>query len=84
MEGVDGNAAAGVLREVFGTEMTGYAGTCGSCGAAAPLAESAAFTGGPGTVLRCDRCDGLLIVITRIRKVSCVDLMGLAALDAPA
>jgi hypothetical protein len=84
MENLDGNAAAGVLREVFGTEMTGYAGTCGSCGTTAALGESAAFTGGPGTVLRCARCDGLLIGITRVRGVRCVDLMGLAALDPPA
>jgi hypothetical protein len=37
MDGVDGNAAAGVLREVFGTEMTAYIGTCGSCGRVAAL-----------------------------------------------
>lgn len=84
MEGVDGNAAAGVLREVFGTEMTAYAGTCGSCGTTAALGESGAFPGGPGLVIRCGRCDGLLAVITRVRGVHCVDLMGLAALEAPA
>lgn len=84
MEGVDGNVAAGVLRELFGTEMTGYVGTCGSCGWAGALGESAAFPGGPGLVLRCPHCDGLLMVITRVRGVRCVDLMGLAALDAPA
>jgi hypothetical protein len=84
MDGVDGNAAAGVLREVFGTEMTAYIGTCGSCGRIAALGESAAFPGGPGMVIRCAGCDGLLVVITEIRDMRCVDLMGLAALDAPA
>jgi hypothetical protein len=81
MEGVDGNAAAGVLLEVFGTEMTARAGTCASCGRTAPLGESAAFPGGPGLVIRCTSCDGLLVVITRIREVRCVDLMGLASLE---
>ena len=84
MESLDGNAVAGVLRNVFGVEMTDSAGTCGSCGTTAVLGESAAFPGGPGTVIRCCHCDGLLMVITLVRGVHCVDLMGLAALDASA
>lgn len=84
MEDVDGNVAAGVLRELFGTEMTGYVGTCATCGRTAALGESAAFPGGPGLVLRCANCDALLVVVTRVRAVRCVDLMGLVALRPPA
>ena len=31
---LDGNAIAGLLREVFAVEMTTAIGTCGGCGAA--------------------------------------------------
>lgn len=80
MDELDGNGVAGLLREVFGTEMTTAAATCGSCGAVALLGESAVYPGGPGTVVRCRSCAGVLAVITRIRGMNCVDLMGIRAL----
>lgn len=82
MDGLDGNGAAGLLREIFGQEMTTAAATCASCGAVAPLGESDFYPGGPGTVIRCRYCTGILIVITQVRGVHCVDLMGLRALDS--
>ena len=78
---LDGNAAAGQLREVFGQEMTTVVATCASCGAAGPIGESDLYLGGPGTVIRCRHCTGILIVITQIRGMHCVDLMGLRDLD---
>ena len=33
MEALDGNAIAGLLQEVFGTEMTTALGMCATCGA---------------------------------------------------
>ena len=33
---LDGNAVAGLLRELFAVEMTTATGTCGRCGAAGP------------------------------------------------
>jgi hypothetical protein len=77
---VDGNAIAGLLHEVFGTEMTPAVGTCASCGATGPLAECVVYLRAPGTVVRCRRCTALLIVIVRVRAMNCVDLRGLAAL----
>jgi hypothetical protein len=81
MSELDGNGAAGLLREVFGTEMTTAVATCASCGAAGPIGESDLYLGGPGTVIRCRHCTGVLIVITQIRGIHCVDLMGMKALD---
>lgn len=81
MDELDGNAAAGLLREVFGAEMTTAAATCASCGAVAPIGESDLYPGGPGTVIRCRHCTSVLIVITRIRGMHCVDLMGVRELD---
>ncbi len=78
---LDGNAIAGLLHEVFGTEMTPAIGTCASCGATGPLAECVVYLRAPGTVVRCRRCTALLIVIVRVREMNCVDLRGLAALE---
>jgi Family of unknown function (DUF6510) len=81
MDELDGNRAAGLLREVFGMEMTAAAATCASCGFVAAVGESDLYLGGPGTVIRCRRCTGILIVITQIRGMHCVDLMGVRELD---
>ena len=81
MDELDGNGAAGLLREVFGAEMTTAVATCASCGAVAPIGESDLYLGGPGTVIRCRHCTSVLIVITQIRGVHCVDLMGMRELD---
>jgi Family of unknown function (DUF6510) len=83
MDELDGNRAAGLLREIFGREMTGVAATCASCGTVAPIGEGGLYTGGPGTVIRCRNCASVLVVITQIRGVGCVDMMGITALDTP-
>jgi hypothetical protein len=81
MDELDGNRAAGLLQEVFGAEMTTAAATCASCGSVAPIGESDLYLGGPGTVIRCRHCTGILIVISQIRGMYCVDLMGVRELD---
>ena len=83
MEDLDGNGAAGLLLEVFGTEMTRAAVTCGSCQTVQLIGESALYPGGPGTVIRCHACASVLMVITQIRGMHCLDLMGIGAMDMP-
>ena len=78
---LDGNAIGGLLLEIFAAEMTSAETTCAACGAVGPVAETMVYLGGPGTVVRCRRCTSVLMVITRIRGVSCVDLSGLAAMQ---
>ena len=80
MDPVDGNALAGLLHEVFGAEMTAAVGTCAHCGSRRQVAESVVYLGGPGTVVRCRDCAGLLMAFTRIRDMNCVDLTGLSDL----
>ncbi len=80
---LDGNAAAGVLATVFGTDMTAAHGRCGSCGSTLVLGEVLAFVGGPGTVLRCRGCLALLVVLVERRDLVCADLQGLSELDVP-
>jgi len=81
MDALDGNAIGGLLHQVFGTEMTSARGTCAHCGATGPVAELVVYLRGPGTVVRCRACGGLLMVFAEVRGFTCVDLQGLAALD---
>jgi len=83
MEELDGNGAAGLLHEVFGTEMTVAVATCASCGSATQIGEGVLYAGGPGTVIRCRSCESVLVVITAVRGKYCVDLMGIRALEMP-
>jgi Family of unknown function (DUF6510) len=80
MEALDGNAVAGQLMEIFGHEMTTAVFTCGTCGAGARVAEAAVYMRAPGTVARCRSCSAVLMVVTTIREINCVDLGGVADL----
>jgi DNA-directed RNA polymerase subunit RPC12/RpoP len=82
MEALDGNAIAGLLQEVFGTEMTTATGVCSYCGSAIMLAELVVYLQAPGTVVRCRACGNILMVFVRHRTCTCVDLGGLADLAA--
>jgi hypothetical protein len=84
MEALDGNAIAGQLYEVFGTEMTTAIGTCAQCGARAPVAELVVYLRAPGTVARCRTCGSVLMVIVTRREIAGVDLRGLAGLELSA
>jgi hypothetical protein len=76
---LDGNAVAGLLHVVFGTEMTEASGTCGSCGASAQVGAVHVFRAA-GVVLRCPWCDSVLAKIVQQEMQACVDLRGLRAL----
>jgi Family of unknown function (DUF6510) len=60
---LDGNAAGGMLSEVFAVEMTTATMICGSCGAGGPVGAMHLFRGA-GIVLRCPQCDNALVKIT--------------------
>jgi hypothetical protein len=81
MAALDGNAIAGTLVAVFGTELTTAIGACASCGRRSLVGEFAVYLRGPGTVVRCRHCAGVVMVIVEARGVTCVDLQGLEALE---
>ena len=81
MSGLDGNAVAGLLFDVFGAELTTATGECAGCGARGPIAETEVFLHAPGTVVRCRSCHGVLMVLVTVRGTTCVDLRGLARLE---
>jgi hypothetical protein len=76
-EALDGNAIAGLLRDVFGAEMTTATGVCVHCGSKSRVAEFAVYVRAPGTVARCRTCDSVLMVLVTIREITCVDVRGL-------
>jgi hypothetical protein len=77
---LDGNAIAGLLQEVFATEMTTVIGTCATCGASREIGAVHVYRGA-APVLRCSACEAVLATIVRRESVACVDLGGFRALD---
>jgi Family of unknown function (DUF6510) len=78
METLDGNALAGLFAEVFGKEMTSTVITCRTCGTAAPIGGTVVYPNPMAAIVRCRNCTQLLILITQIHGVSCVDMLGVA------
>ncbi len=62
---LDANAIAGLLTEVFGTEMTVVASRCTHCGNRAQIGSLRAYIHAPGVVLRCSTCTGVVLRIMR-------------------
>jgi Family of unknown function (DUF6510) len=77
---LDGNAAAGILREVFASEMTTALGTCGSCGAVGPVGAVHVYVSA-GVVLRCPSCEAVLMRIVESESRLWVDLTGLRSIE---
>jgi hypothetical protein len=78
---LDGNAAAGLLREVFAVDVTAARGECVGCGSTAPMAEARLFADAPGLVLRCAGCDGVLLRMVSGGGRRWLDVRGLAYLE---
>jgi Family of unknown function (DUF6510) len=72
---LDGNAYAGLLAEVFGTEMTNAMRGCASCGERRPLGAHRAYRGA-GVVLRCPACSDLAMLIAELPDRHVIRLTG--------
>ena len=79
---LDGNVAAGDLREIFAMDVTTAIGQCEGCGRRGPMAETRVYAGGPGLVVRCVGCDAVLLRIVTAGDRTWLDLRGLAFLQA--
>ncbi len=73
---LDGNAAAGLLHEIFGAEMTAAPTECAHCGNESEIGGLAAFTQGPGIVLRCPGCMQVMLRITQTPEATYLDASG--------
>lgn len=75
---LDGNAAAGLLSELFCVEMTTAVVACAGCGADRPLAELALYGHEMGQILRCPGCDAAVVRVARTGGRLWLDLRGAA------
>lgn len=78
---LDGNAAGGLLNEIFPFEMTTAQTTCAGCGTTRPVSELMVYGLEMGTIMRCGTCSDPLIRITNIRGVYRLDLSGMSCLQ---
>ncbi len=62
---LDGNAAAGILSELFVPDLTAARATCAGCGATQAVGALVMYAHGMGTVLRCPGCDTVVLCVTR-------------------
>jgi len=77
---LDGNAAAGLLQEIFGSEMTTAVGTCDGCGTAGEVGAVLLYRGA-GLAFRCPHCGNVLMKIVVGDERVWVDFRGLRALE---
>lgn len=73
---LDGNAAAGLLFEIFGAEMTAAPTECAHCGNEGEMGALVAYTRGPGIVLRCPACTQVVLRITQTPEATYLDARG--------
>ncbi len=80
---LDGNAAAGIFYEIFGSEMTAVPAECAGCGNVADMGALLAFTQAPGLVLRCPACENVVLRIVQTRDSIYLDVRGAAYIRLP-
>ena len=78
---LDGNAAAGLLAEIFTFDVTSAQVICDVCGAEGPVASLAAYGLTMGAILRCPTCDTALMRVTRLEGRYCLDMRGTTVLS---
>lgn len=81
---LDGNAAAGLLTDVFAFDVTTAQAMCEGCGATAPVGSLPAYDIGLGVIVRCPGCDTALLRVSRLRGGYGIDLRGMRMLRVPA
>ncbi len=78
---LDGNAASGVLQEIFPFEMTLVQTTCAGCNTTDTIGSMTAYMTGMGTILRCSSCDTVLIRVAHTNGRYWLDMQGVRLLQ---
>ena len=78
---LDGNAAAGPLADLLRFDITVTLARCGGCGDTMVLAQCRVYPVGPGLVLRCAACDGVLIRLVLAGDRAWLDMTGVTCLQ---
>ena len=78
---LDGNVLAGPLAEVFAFDPTTALVRCASCGDVSALACAMVYEDPMGLVVRCRRCDNVLMVVVDRPDRACVATHGMSWLQ---
>jgi hypothetical protein len=73
---LDGNAAAGLLRELFALDVTAAEVTCVCCGAVAEVGETRVYGGVMGAIFRCAHCDSIVMRLVHTPVGIWLDMRG--------
>ena len=73
---LDGNAAAGILSEVFVPDITTARATCANCGTIRALGALLVYAHGMGMVMRCPSCDAVVLRVAHTRTRLWLDATG--------
>jgi Family of unknown function (DUF6510) len=73
---LDGNAAAGLLSQLFAVEATTARVTCGGCGIAAEVGAVRVYGGSMGAIFRCAHCDTAIIRVAQTPAGLWFDMRG--------
>jgi hypothetical protein len=76
---LDGNAAGGLLSEVFAFEATAARTTCAGCTRIMAMGELRLYAIEMGVILRCPSCDEAVIRVARTPRGLLLDLRGAAS-----
>lgn len=77
---LDGNAAAGILQQIFAVEVTTVLGTCDHCGQVEAVGAVMAYMAA-GTVLRCPHCESLLAKVVTDGERIWADFRGVRSFE---
>jgi len=73
---LDGNAAAGLLSELFCWETSEAVTICAHCGAVGPIGRLLAYGLEMGAILRCPNCEQAVLRVGVTETARWVDLRG--------
>ncbi len=73
---LDGNAAAGLLSELFALDMTLAKVTCAGCGTTLELGAARLYGGAMRSIFRCVHCDTAIVRLVRTPLGLWIDMQG--------
>ncbi len=73
---LDGNAAGGLLSELFALDVTAAEVVCGGCGATLELGAARVYGGAMGSIFRCVNCDTAIVRLVRTPSGLWIDMRG--------
>jgi hypothetical protein len=77
---LDGNAAAGLLEEIFAFEVTLARAVCSACAGEHRIAEMTVYALEMGAIMRCPGCDEVMMRVSRLNGECWIDPAGMRTL----